>query len=323
MRASPLITVFMPVYNGLKYLPEAVESILGQTHPDFEFLIIDDGSTDGSLEYLRNLTDPRIRLITQPQNIGLRANYNCGLAEASGRYIAIMDQDDIAMPMRLKLQWDFMEAHPDVGLCGGKAEIFGVRNEPPWVSYFGHDELRVALLFENPICHPSVMLRAAVLREHGLDYPENPFAEEYLLWTKIAAHSHLANLQDVLLRYRTHPQQVSSAKSAIQTNSANRVARQLLATIGIDPSNRELAVHNMLGLGFNPYLGHPRDLRSWCDRLIAANKVHQVYPDSVLSSQLDIRLKNSCQRQQTVLAGMSVIRRLHWILSATGRNLLG
>jgi len=115
---QPQLTVLMPVYNGGPFLRSAIESILNQDFSDFDFLIIDDGSTDGSHEIAASYADPRIRLESNGRNLGLIATLNRGLDLARGTYVARMDADDIAFPDRLSKQLTFMEAHPEIGLCG-------------------------------------------------------------------------------------------------------------------------------------------------------------------------------------------------------------
>ncbi len=225
MNPAPAVTVLMTVYNGSRYLREAIDSIRAQIFSDYELLVIDDGSTDDSLPLARSLADERTRVIAQQPNRGIRATLNRGLQESRGRYVAIMDQDDVAAPDRLALQVAHLDAHAEAGLCGGDVELFGERSGPSWVRHFEAAPLRVALLFENPICHPSVMLRRAVLSTHGLEYPEFPYAEEYALWVRLSRVASLANLRARVLRYRTHAQQISRRKSELQCRSADAVVR--------------------------------------------------------------------------------------------------
>jgi glycosyltransferase involved in cell wall biosynthesis len=115
---TPSVTVLMSVFNGEKFLKEAIESILKQTFKDFVFLIIDDASTDRSVEIIRSYSDFRIQLIQNKNNLGLAASLNLGLAECKTPYVARMDADDISLPHRLKVQYEWMQKHPEVGVCG-------------------------------------------------------------------------------------------------------------------------------------------------------------------------------------------------------------
>jgi len=126
---EPKVTVLMPVYNGERYLNEAVDSILGQTFTDFEFLIIDDASTDKTPEILRSYDDPRIRVVTNEENLGLSKSLNKGLALARGEFIARMDADDVSYPYRLQVQHEFMTQHPGAGVIGSWAEYIDRKGE--------------------------------------------------------------------------------------------------------------------------------------------------------------------------------------------------
>src|SRR6478735_8796496 len=121
----PQVSVVMPVYNGMPYLKEAVESLLTQRFTDFELVIVNDGSKDGSENFIKNVTDKRVRLVMNEQNLGLIASLNKGITHATGKYIARMDQDDIALPNRLEEQVKFMEAHPEVFVSGTSVNILG------------------------------------------------------------------------------------------------------------------------------------------------------------------------------------------------------
>lgn len=318
---APAITVLMTVYNGRKLLAEAIESILVQTHRDFELLIINDGSTDDSLALLRTYADPRIRIIDQQPNRGIHHTLNRGLHEARGRYVAIMDQDDIAMPRRLERLYSRMEAQPDLALCGSAIETFGYHPVKPWVRYFEPDALKVALLFENPICHPSVMLRRSNLADNGLQYPDMPYAEEYCLWVTLSRLKPIANHPEPLLRYRSHPQQVSRLRNEIQCASMDLVILDQLKTLGLHVTARQLAVHKLLGGGFNPMPGYTRRLRQWSALLIAANRERKVYNETEFARQLAARTSAALSLHKQRLNSLGWLRRLGWRF-ATARDFM-
>lgn len=312
---APAITVLMTVYNGRKLLPEAIESILVQTHRDFELLIINDGSTDDSLALLRTYADPRIRIIDQQPNRGIHHTLNRGLHEARGRYVAIMDQDDIAMPCRLERLYSRMEAQPDLALCGSAIETFGDHPVKPWVRYFEPDALKVALLFENPVCHPSVMLRRSILADNGLQYPDVPYAEEYSLWVTLSRLGPIANHPEPLLRYRSHPQQVSRLRNDLQCESIDRIMIEQLGRLGIAVTARDLAIHKLLGGGFNPVPGYAKRLADWASRLVASNEHTSVYPREEFSDQIAKRMKSAIDFHEQRLGELSWLRRLVWQLA--------
>ena len=199
------VTVLMAVYNEARFAPAAVQSILGQTFADFEFLIIDDGSTDSSADYLRNLRDPRVRLLRNATNLGLTRSLNQGLDAARGRLIARMDADDIAMPDRLERQVAFLEADSNIGIVGSARKLIDENDEEIAVAHAAADDLAIRwkCLLGNPFAHPTVMLRRDVLEKHQLRYDESfRTAQDYELWTRLLMHTQGANLREPLLQYR-------------------------------------------------------------------------------------------------------------------------
>lgn len=202
---SPDVTVLMSVYNGERYLEDAIESILGQTFHDFEFIIINDGSTDGTKDTLTRYQrmDDRIRVYDQ-ENRGLIAALNRGCQLARGKYIARMDADDISLPERLARQLYYMEAHPEVGVLGTWTEsiddsgrLLETQRLPTAPSL-----IRWALLFGNPIAHGSVMMRLDVIRRLGFYHTDALYSEDYDLWSRASVDTRIAIIPDVLLRYR-------------------------------------------------------------------------------------------------------------------------
>ena len=201
---GPKVTVLMPVYNGETYLGKAMDSILGQTFQEFEFLIINDGSTDGSVEVIKSYEDPRIVLVENGENLGLIATLNKCIDLAQGKYIARMDQDDISLPERLGKQVAFMDAHPKVGVCGTWAKIIDDRGTVVSLRRSPKGKAAHRLCWRpTPFMHPTCMLRSALLREHR--YRQGfPHAEDYELWLRLCQKTLFANIGEYLLLYRVH-----------------------------------------------------------------------------------------------------------------------
>ncbi len=249
------ISVVMPVYNGEKYLSEAIESILCQTLSDFEFIIIDDGSTDKTLDIIQSYMrhDGRIVLISR-ENRGLIASLNEGLDSAKGKYIARMDADDISCKARFEKQYLFLEENPDVGVCGSWAEVFGENIKTKvWKMPFADKELRPRLIFSVPFAHPSVMMRREIIDETGLRYhPKYKNAEDYKFWLDLSKYTQFSNIQEVLIKYRYHNQSIS--RLADNKNSADRfevisqIQREAICLIGLRPSKEELRLHFLVAL---------------------------------------------------------------------------
>lgn len=219
----PQVTVLMPVYNSTLYVKDAINSILNQSFQNFEFIIIDDASTDESLTIIKSFNDPRIQIIEKPANTGYTNSLNIGLALARGEYIARMDSDDISLPERLSKQVAFMKLHPKVGVCGSWIETFGFSNRIRRYKT-EHEQIKIELLSRSSFAHPSVILRKAMLDQLSIKYKvESEPAEDYELWVRLSEYCELANIPEVLLRYRIHEKQVTSRFSKQQT----RIDRQL------------------------------------------------------------------------------------------------
>jgi glycosyltransferase involved in cell wall biosynthesis len=225
------VSVIMSVFNGEKHLREAIESILNQTFSDFEFIIINDGSTDRTqdiAEGFRQL-DNRIRLINQ-SNMGLTKSLNKAIRLARGEFIARMDADDIALPERFEKQVDFLEKHSDVALLGTayyeideKGEVIGEKIFPE-----RDEEIRKIILKCNPFFHASVMVRREVFEIVGLYDESIPFAQDYDFWLRIAGKYKVANLPEPLMKRRYTPVNISIAQENEQLKWALEVRKRAL-----------------------------------------------------------------------------------------------
>ena len=191
----PKISVIMPAYNAERYIREAIDSILRQTWSDFELIIIDDGSTDSTAAIIAGYTDNRIRFCPNAQNMGVAATLNRGLELACGAYVARMDADDISLPERFAKQAAYLDAHPNVTVCGTAIELFcegsvtGTRFPAA-----GPEKLKEDLFFSCGIAHPSVMMRRAAILELGGYDPAFNGMEDYELWCRVAEKGKIAGL---------------------------------------------------------------------------------------------------------------------------------
>ena len=213
MNASPAISLIMSVYNGQDYLSEAIESVLGQTFKDFELIIINDCSTDGTSEILDKYSalDERVKVYTNEVNLRLPSSLNKAMAYAKGKYIARMDADDICLPERLEKQYAFMEANPGTALsscrfmtlkngviasggCGGKND---------------NDSLKALLFVTNPILHPGIIAKADVIKNLGYD-KNFTCTEDLELWSRFVMSGHdMEILPEYLMIYRLHDKQIT------------------------------------------------------------------------------------------------------------------
>lgn len=223
----PDISIILPVYNAVSYLEECINSVLRQTFQNYELLVLDDGSTDGSVSIVKSFNDARIRIILCEHNF--INTLNLGINECNGKYIARMDADDIMHEDRLKRQYEIMEANQDVAVCGTYAEAFGLANG---IIGYGNnyiDSPLLSLLPHNYIIHPSVMIRKSFIHNNNIRYQNYPYAEDYKMWEDIAkADGKFYVIPEPLLKYRISQGQVSNLNSATQIETALAIQTEIL-----------------------------------------------------------------------------------------------
>lgn len=237
--SEPKISVVMPAYNAEKYVSEAITSIISQTFTDFEFIIINDSSADSTKQIIESFSDPRIKLINNERNQGVAQSLNIGISAAKGKYIARMDADDISLPERLQTQFNFMERNPDIDICGSWIETFGDRNEivkKPLV----HSDIRDTTFFSCSMTHPTVIFKRDLNIQYSSDFPR---AEDYDLWCRKINELKFANIPEVLIRYRLHEYQVSSANKSNQDRDADAIRIRNLYSIGVNLSEKEKQIY--------------------------------------------------------------------------------
>ncbi|BAZ09729.1 glycosyl transferase family protein [Calothrix sp. NIES-4071] len=228
----PKVTVLMAVYNGERYLKEAIESILNQTFQDFEFLIINDGSCDSTREIIKSYQDSRIRLVENSSNLGLTRSLNKGLKLAEGEFIVRQDADDISEPERLSKQVAFLETHFNVALVGT-----WYKEIDAWGNLIGNRKLpcdctkiRWDILFYCPFVHSAMMLRKSiVIKQIGLYDEAFVYAQDYDLWSRIARSLPVANLNEYLIKLRINPESMTATYGSIIDDETRQI---MTANIG-------------------------------------------------------------------------------------------
>ncbi len=290
------VTVLMPVYNGEIYLKQAIESILHQTLSDFEFLIINDGSTDASVEIIQSIKDPRIRLVHNKSNLTLVPTLNKGLELARGEYVARMDCDDISLPERLAKQVEFMDRFRDVGVCGTWVKTIGAIEGKILKCPSDDATIRCGMLFNNMIPHPSVIIRKKLIDTNSFRYnPDFRHAEDYELWVRCAEYTHLANIDEVLLHYRCHERNISNRFKNEQQSSDNRISRNLLKKLGIVPSHDEFGIH--LSIAEHKYeidKSFIASLDAWLCKIKYANNCNSYYSEPTFSKIIFNKWRKAC-----------------------------
>jgi len=285
-KQNPEVTVLMPVYNGEKYLKEAMISILNQSFQDFEFIIINDASTDNSAEVIKQFDDKRIRYFENSENLCLSRTLNKGLNLSKGNYVARMDQDDISLLDRLEKQLNFLENNKEYGICGSFIENFGAKEGIE--IYPVIDELiRIHLLFYSTFAHPSVMFRKSFFEKFNLFYnSEFEYCEDYDLWSRAKKHFKLANINEVLLKYRVHSTGMSVVGKNKQDKMADFVRNNQLKDIGINSNSEELRIHHSLICNmFENSDEYVNAVEKWLLKLIEGNKTYNIYEKNKMFRQ--------------------------------------
>ena len=219
------VSVVMTVRNGQPYLPEAVASILAQTYRDFEFLLVDNGSTDGSVQVMRGFDDPRMRIVELGRDIGRIAALNMALREARGDYVAIQDADDISLPTRLEKQMSYLSGRPDVVLLGTWPDVIDEKGDLCGEYRLPTDRQGILdhFVVDNAFAHSSVVFRAAPVRELG-GYPEDyPASHDAMLWLAVSSRYEVANLPEVLVHIRRHADRAGLSPDIVKAAKWDRL----------------------------------------------------------------------------------------------------
>lgn len=212
---TSLISVIMPVHNGVPYFAEAIRSILGQSFGDFELVIIDDASTDASPEIATSFADRRVILLRNERQLGITRTLNRGIAATRGRLVARMDADDVAHPERFARQQEYLLSLPSPGVVGSNVVLIDRDGAETGTERYPASarDIRRAILTHNPFAHGAVMLSRSLLDRHGGYDPAFLHNEDYDLWLRLeAAGAMMANLQEYLLRRRIHDRNITVAR---------------------------------------------------------------------------------------------------------------
>ena len=276
------ISVIMPTYNTeISMLKEAIDSILNQSFANFEFIIIDDGSTNGSDEYLHSLQDERIRIIRNTVNMGITKSLNIGLRAAKGKYIARMDADDISVPTRFEKQYAYMETHPDVVMCGSAVQRFGMDTYVRKTKNMDMDTYRIKTFFYYPgPPHPTMFIRNNIMKEFNILYDENlVYAQDYQLCADLGNKGRIYIIPQILLKQREHQSKISRSHHDVQIQCNIITQRKLLKGLLNNVTNEEVKLHYRYSYekSFRSILDFFKCV-AWYMKLIRANNRVQKYP---------------------------------------------
>jgi glycosyltransferase involved in cell wall biosynthesis len=275
----PIVTIIMPVYNGEKYLKESIDSVLKQTFSNFELLIINDFSIDRSSEIIKSYNDVRIKLITNTKNEGILFTRNLGLTKALGKYIAILDCDDVAYRERLERQVSFLDKNKNCALIGSAVELIDENSQTISFSFqiINPKAIPSNLLFGNSIVHSSIMARKEILINNG-GYSNFSLSEDYDLLVRISKKNIIMNLPIVLTKYRVHSSSISHKKRENMIEATKKIFKNQLHELDINPTEDELETHFYIGESKKKYNdAFLEKARIWMNRLKEANITKEIY----------------------------------------------
>ena len=241
-----MVSVVIPVHNGEKYIREAIESCINQDYPTLEIVVVDDKSTDNTLEILKEYGDKVIVIPVEKQN-GLGNVINIGIRASKGRYIARMDSDDVMYPSRISKQVEYLEFNPNCVAVGGQIDIIdGDSNITGHREYAIEDvDIKKNMFLFQPFAHPSVMLRRSSVESVGF-YPEDMWkVEDVKLFLILSTKGEFHNIDDTVLKYRVTFQTESQAKMVDHFKKTNEVRKWAIKELGIEPTFREYVIWNL------------------------------------------------------------------------------
>lgn len=280
MDKNLIVSIIMPAYNSEKYIGVAVESLLVQTFQDFEIIVINDCSTDKTVEKVSRFQDKRIKILHTPQNVGAAEARNLGLRYAQGKYIAFLDADDYAYPTRLEKQVSFLEKNAAIDLIGTWTEIANERGEAinTFCLSLPVNHLPIKLLFQNCFALSSVMMRNR-FKDVNFDGSYAP-AEDYEFWTKLVGRANFAILPKTLIRYLEHSQGISKVKEDKMRENVKRIITQQVLKLEIEMSEREYELHQQIAhLEFKTSREFLLLADSWLRKLLKANQKAKIYEE--------------------------------------------
>lgn len=291
---GPEISVVMPVFNRDQYIGEAIGSILSQTFTNFELIIVDDCSTDNTLNVIESFNDNRILVIKNEVNMGQAAARNVGYRVAKGKYIANADSDDINLPHRLEKQLDFLEKNKDVDVVGcWYRELYEEETRHVIKFPISDFEIKANLLF-NPSGSSYVLFRKGKLKKKNMLYHDETFkaASDYLWYSRLDDDIRISIVPEVLFLYRRHRNQISTEGFTRQQEFAKKIRLEKLQQINITPTDVEYEIHLKLSRSLANNLNNSEFIRmiKWCEKIVKANEIYSKFDKESLEKVLSNRL---------------------------------
>lgn len=293
----PQVSVIVPMYNVAGFLKATVDSILAQTYTNFEVLLIDDCSSDSTLELARSFSDPRIRVIENKQNQGAGETRNIGIELAQTTYIAFCDADDIMLPNRLELQFNFMEQHEEIDLCG--SFLKQVNEKGHVISKLGfpieHDEIAVAMFLRCAFNQTTAFVRSETFKASGLRYKKNHYAEDFDLWANAVKTLKFHTLPEYLMLYKMSNTQTSAVSFDKQQRDAYLTYEMMMKDLGVAYNDHIIAIH--YELAHRKKRVFPKEwideYEVFCHDCLSKNKELKLYQDRIWRREIIHNYKKS------------------------------
>ena len=318
----PRLTVLMPTYNVAPWVEEAIQSVLKQTFADFELLVVDDASTDNTLDVVRSISDPRIRVASFPDNVGLSENLNRGLGLIDTELVARMDGDDIAEPDWLETGIKVLDGHPEVGVCSFGFQFFGTKTSLVRFPEH-HEDSKAQMLFGCTVIVP--VFRRSVMADNHLRYSTEAFpAEDYMMWADVYRVTQVYNVQRTLFHYRTHATQISTSRREAQVVKSNEVRLKMLNWL--NPSFSDEEKRYFLGCFVPCKIERKQDLDSLKEfaKLLISRNTQGQYKTSALRRKFKSHIAYGAlayAEEKYFAKGYNPIRLLHLFTSGLYRTL--
>lgn len=329
MASGILFSVLTTVYNGAQYVSETIESVLSQGLGDFEYVIVNDGSTDDTESILSHYAsiDSRIRVITKT-NEGVASARNTGLRSARGEYLLTIDSDDLCLPGRFKNQYELMEARKDVVVCGSLMKIFGNNFVSTSSQATDNDSIRATMLFRPSIANSTSCVRMSYIRKNDILYNDSfVCAEDFDFWARIANDDSalFCNIGFPLVAYRVHQESLTQSKRQAMHNFASIVRKSQLLRIGLEASNQEIELHSLIS--DEESIGDREQLYSvgeWLHRILRGNAEHKVFAQSVLTKTVSRKFCKSYANSSITgpVAAWKFVSARHFYRTISMRNSL-
>ncbi len=298
----PQISIVMPVFNREKYIKYSVESILNQTFKDFEFIIVNDGSKDKTLSIIKSYNDKRIKILNNETNKGIVFSRNRGLKAAQGKYIGMFDSDDIAMPEKFKIQYDFLENNPKIAMVGSWVKWIdrnGNTLKKRWKLTQSDKKIPAIMLFRNYFIQSTVLIRKEAIPE-GFYSPGFDIVEDSKMWFDVSLKHNVANIHKYLVLYRVHSENISDMGEKHLENS-KKLFRYIFSKLEINPTEEELKIHYIIKN--SDKIKNKADLNkieNWLLKIYRQNLKKKIYNKKILRKVIFNRWIKVCYKSRKI-----------------------